>query len=153
MNNEKFDRVLLTIRNDSVDERLVTQAGDRVWKSIAEASPATGADPHTLRGCADFQALIPAYLAKQLGSARGLLFEDHVHTCVACRHALEHARDGEPQRVWRLQTKRSNSPVWRWAIGASAFAAVLVVAFAFSNGLLPGQHPIRAEVQAVDGSL
>ena len=153
MNNEKFDRLLSRIRNDSPDERLVTQAGDRVWKSIAEASPATSADPHTLRSCADFQSLIPAYLAKQLAPARALLFEDHVHTCVACRHALERERDGERQQIWTLETKHSSSFLWRWTMGAAAFAAVIVVAFAFSNGLLPGQHPIRAEVQAVDGSL
>jgi len=153
MNHEKFDRLLSTIRNDSLDERQVTQAGDRVWKSIAEASPVTGVDPHTLRSCADFQSLIPAYLAKQLVAARALLFEDHMHSCVACRHALEHARDGERQQVWTLQKKRPSSLVWRWATGAAACAVVLVVAFAFWNGLVPGQHPVRAEVRAVDGSL
>ena len=153
MNNEKFDRLLSTIRNDSPDERLLTQAGDRVWKSIAAADPAAGADPHTLRSCADFQSLIAIYLSKQLGSARALLFEDHVHGCVSCRHALELARDGEEQQVWTLPTKRSNSSVWRWAAGAAALAAVLVVAFALSNGLFPGQNPVRADVQSVDGAL
>ena len=153
MNNEKFDRLLSTIRNDSPDERLLSQAGDRVWKSIAEADPATGADLHTLRSCADFQSLVPMYLSKQLGSARALLFEDHVHGCVSCRHALELARDGERQQVWTLQKKRSNSSVWRWATGAAVLTAVLVVAFALSNGLFPGQNPVRADVQSVDGSL
>ncbi len=152
MNNEKFDRLLSTIRNESVDEKLVAQAGDRVWKSIAEAGPAVAADAHTLRSCADFQSLIPAYLGKRLVPGRALLFEDHVHACVDCRHALERARDGERQQVWTVQ-KRSGSRLWQWSMGAVAAAVVLVVAFSFSNGLLPGQHPVRAEVQTVDGAL
>jgi hypothetical protein len=50
MNNEKFDRLLSRIRNDSPDERLVTQAGDRVWKSIAEvARISSPSSPHTWR--------------------------------------------------------------------------------------------------------
>ena len=82
-----------------------------------------------------------------------MLFEDHVHSCVACRHAMERAKDGERQQVWRAKPNRPSALPWRWAMGAAAVAAVLVVAFAFSNGILPGQHPVRAEVQAVDGSL
>jgi ferric-dicitrate binding protein FerR (iron transport regulator) len=150
MKNEKFDRLLATIRNEGVDEKVVAQAGDRVWKSIAEAAPA-GAAAHILRSCNDFQSLIPAYLAKELQPARSLLFEDHVHACVACRHALERARDGERQRVWKVEPRRSLA--WRWAMTAAAVSAVALIALAFSNGLLPGQHPVRAEVQAVDGAL
>lgn len=153
MKNEKFDRLLSEIRNENVDEKVVAQAGDRVWKSIAEAVPATRTSPHILRSCDDFQSLIPAYVAKQLAPARALLFEDHVHACVACRHALESTRDGERQQVWKFEPKRSRSLGWRWAMAAVAVSAVALVAFAFSNGLLPGQHPIRAEVQTVDGAL
>ncbi|HTT20552.1 MAG TPA: FecR domain-containing protein [Candidatus Sulfotelmatobacter sp.] len=152
MNNEKFDRLLSTIQNESVDEKLVAQASDRVWKSLSGGNPATHASAQTLRTCEDFQSLIPDYLTKELLPARALLFADHVHTCVDCRQALERARDGERQQVWTLQ-KSPNSFAWQWAMGAAAIAAVLVVVFAFSNGLFPGQHPIRAEVQAVDGSL
>ena len=69
MKNEKFDRLLATIRNEGVDETVVAQAGDRVWKSIAEAAPAGAASAHILRSCNDFQSLIPAYLAKELQPA------------------------------------------------------------------------------------
>jgi hypothetical protein len=151
MKNEQFDRLLATIRNESVDEKVVAQAGDRVWKSIAEAAPAAAASAHILRSCNDFQSLIPAYLAKELRPARSLLFEDHVHACVVCRHVLERARDGERQRVWKVGPRRPLA--WRWAMTAAAVSAVALIAFAFSNGLLPGQHPVRAEVQAVDGAL
>ena len=153
MKNEKFDRLLSTIRNENADEKVVAQASNRVWKSMAESAPVTEPDRHILRSCDDFQVLIPAYLAKELQPARAMLFEDHVHSCVACRHAMERVKDGERQQVWRVKPNRPSALPWRWAMGAAAIAAVLVVAFAFSNGLLPGQHPVRAEVQAVDGSL
>jgi len=149
MKNEKFDQLLSAIRNEHVDDKIVAEAGDRVRKSLAGPDPAVS--PHILRTCEDFQSLIPAYLAKQLAPARAMLFEDHVHACVACRHAVEHARDGEKQRVWTLEPKRSRSFGWRWA--TAAVAAVALVTFAFSNGLLPGQHVVRAEVQTVDGPL
>jgi hypothetical protein len=152
MKNEKFERLLSTIRNEHVDDKVVAQAGERVRNSIAGGSATADLSTRTLRSCADFQALIPAYLGKQLPPARTLLFDDHVHVCVACRHALETAREGAPQKVWRLETKPSGSRAW-WAMGAAAVAGVTFAALAFTNGLLPGQHSVRAAVQTVDGSL
>src|SRR5579872_4612839 len=101
--NEKFNRLLSAIRNEQVDDKLVSQAGGRVWNSIT-GTPLADVSPHKLRNCEDFQALIPEYLGKQLAGARGLLFEDHMHACVACRHAVERARSGEQQAVWRPAT-------------------------------------------------
>ena len=157
MKNEKFDRLLSEIRNEQVDEQVVAQAGERVWKSIAGTAPSAELSAHTLRSCEDFQALIPAYLGKQLAPARVFLLEDHVHACVACRHAVERARDGELQTVWRVERKRPASMAWRWALGAAAVFAIAVAGLAlnnaYSNGLLPGQHVVRAAVQTVDGAL
>src|ERR1700677_4924555 len=152
MKNEKFDRLLSAIRNEQVDDRVVAQAAGRVWSSIA-GTPVADASPHKLRSCEDFQALIPQYLGKQLAGARVLLLEDHVHACVACRHAVERARNGEQQAVWRPEIKRGNSPVWRWAMAATAVAAVALVALALSRGIFPGQQGVRGVVQNVDGSL
>ena len=117
MKNQRFDRLLSEIRNEPVDEKAVAQAGERVWNLIA-GSTAVDMSTRKLRGCEDFQSLIPGYLAKQLPESRALLFEDHIHACVACRHALEEARSGELQTVWRPSTKRSTFPVWRWASAA-----------------------------------
>jgi hypothetical protein len=161
MKNEKFDRLLAEIRNEQVDDQLIANAGERVWKSISGAAPTADLSAHTLRSCEDFQALIPGYLAKQIAPARAMLFDDHVHACVACRHALERARAGEPQTVLRLETRRRNpnassipsSMAWGWAMGAAAVFAAAVAVVAFSNGILPGQHSVRASVQTVDGSL
>jgi hypothetical protein len=153
MKNEKFERLLSEIGKEQVDEQVVVLAGERVWKSIAGTAPTADLSTHTLRSCDDFQALIPGYLGKQLAPARALLFEDHVHACVVCRHALEHARDGELQRVWRVEPKRPRAMAWNWAMGAAAVFAAAIAVVAFSDGLLPGQHVVRAAVQTVDGSL
>jgi ferric-dicitrate binding protein FerR (iron transport regulator) len=153
MKNEKFDHLLAEIRNQQLDEKIVAQAGERVWKSISAAPSNADLSRHTLRSCEDFQTLIPGYLAGELVPARALLFDDHVHACVACRHAFERARNGESQTVWRVPASRSSSTAWRWAMGAAAAFAVALAGLAFGNGLLPGQHPVRAAVQTVDGSL
>jgi FecR protein/Putative zinc-finger len=153
MKDEKFDHLLSGIRDERVEDKVVAEAGERVWKLIARA-PAAEVGTHTLRSCEDFQALIPGYLAKQLAPARALLFEDHVHACVVCRHAVERAREGAPPRVWKLESKRRRAPwAWRWATATIAVTAVAVVIFAFTNGLLPGQHPVRATVAGLNGSL
>ena len=150
MKNEEFDQLLSAIRNEEVPDSIVEQAGNRVWKSISgDAHPSM----QPLRTCADFQALIPNYLARQLAGPKALLFEDHLHSCVSCRHAVERKRGAEIQNVARFEPKRTTWSGWRWAMSAAAVAAVALVTFTLSNGLLPGQHVVRAEVQAVDGSL
>jgi hypothetical protein len=158
MSNHKFDRLLSEIRNEAIDDRVVAEASDRVWSSIS-ASPAQSMQK--LRSCEDFQTLIPAYLEKSLPEARRLLFQDHVHQCVVCRHAVEQARLGEMQIVrrpaWqttgRTIAASSGFPVWRWAMSAAAVAVVAGATFALLNGFFPGQHVVRGSVQNVDGSL
>lgn len=151
MKNEKFDRLLSAIRNEQLDDKVVAEASGRVWNSIA-GTPVVGVSTHKLRNCEDFQALIPEYLGKQLAGARALLFEDHLHACVACRHAVERARGGE-QAVWLPKIDRRGFPAWRWAMAATAVAAVAFAALTLSLGIFPGQHVVRGTVQNVDGSL
>lgn len=164
MSDHKFDRLLSEIRNERVDDQVVSQAGDRVWSSITGASAAE-LSTHMLRSCEDFQTLVPAYVDKKLPEARRLLFEDHVHQCVACRHAVEQARSGElnaarrpaRQPAWGIalqaQAESRKFPAWRWAMTAAAAAVVIAGALALANGIFPGQHAVRGAVQNVDGSL
>jgi len=153
MNNEKFDRLLSTIRNEQIDDEVVEQASERVRRAIGGESPATDLSTRKLRSCADFQALIPGYLESKLSTPRALLFEDHVHACVACRHRVERAREGERQVAWKLESKSRGSRVWQWAVGAAGVVAIALVAIALNDGLLPGQHPQQAAVESVNGSL
>lgn len=153
MKNEKFDHLLSSIRNEHVDDKVVEQATDRVWQSIASGTTASDPGSRKLRSCEDFQSLIPAYLEKTLPAARALLFEDHVHACVACRHALDRARAGEEQVVLKFEAKARGSRAWKWMLGTAAVAAMALAAVAFYDGLLPGQHPVRGTVESVNGSL
>jgi hypothetical protein len=153
MSHQKFDRLLSEIRNEHVDEQVISRASERVWSSIT-ATPTADLSMHTLRSCEDFQTLIPGYLDKNLPEARRLLFEDHVHQCVACRHTVERARSGKLQPAWQIaKTAPRGFPVWRWAMGASSVLVVAVASLALVNGLFPGQHAVRGAVQSVDGSL
>ena len=152
MSNKKFDQLLSEIRSEQVDNQVVSRAGERAWRAIS-ASPAVELGTHTLRSCEDFQTLIPAYLDKNLPEARRLLFEDHVHQCVACRHAVEQARDGELQPTWQPKMSSRGFPFLRWATVAAAALAVGFASVALSNGYFPGQHAVRGSVQNVDGSL
>lgn len=156
MSDRKFDQLLSEIRNEHVEDQMVSQAGKRVWSSITGSSTAE-LSLHKLRSCEDFRSLIPAYLGKNLPEARRLLFEDHVHQCVECRHAVEEVRNGELQPMLRPDVRRKSTsralPVWQWAMAAAAIIVVAFATFASVNGLFPGQHGIRGAVQNVDGLL
>lgn len=134
-----IDHVSERIRNEEPSAAVVNSAAERVWARLATetAMPAAiiedSAPVEHIRGCADFQSLIPGYLKGQLSDARRLLLEDHTQECIPCRKALKEARAGrvaiartteEPHKQLR---KQSPSPVWRWAI-----AATLVMGFSFA---------------------
>jgi ferric-dicitrate binding protein FerR (iron transport regulator) len=156
MSDHKFDRLLSEIRNEHVDGQMVSQAGERVWSSIT-GPRAAEFSIHKLRSCEDFQTLIPEYLGKNLPEARRMLFEDHVHQCVACRHAVEQVRSGELHLARQAEIPRKRAPrgfpIRQWAMGAAAVIVVTLAALALVNGIFPGQHAIRGAVQNVDGSL
>ena len=152
MRDQRFDRLISEIQNENLDGQVVSQAGERVWSLITR--PATAeSSMRKLQSCGDFQTLIPAYVGKSLPEGRSLLFEDHLHQCVACRHAVDRVRTGELQPVWRPKIEARGFPFWRWGMGAAAAMVVAVAALALANGLFPGQHAIRGAVQNVNGSL
>jgi hypothetical protein len=87
--NELFDDVTAGIRNEKLDDATVKATGDRVWTRLGNEQAAAQAGVVTvehLRGCDDFQAIIPAYLGGYLTSARTMLLEDtRVSACPAAR--------------------------------------------------------------------
>jgi len=154
-----LDRTIAEIRSQSVDEEVMEQTGRRVWARVAELSPTpTATEPPPiakLRSCADFQAVMPAYLAKTVPESTALLLEDHVHECVACRRALQAVRSGgqrEPALAWTRPAARPR-PAWglEWALAA----AVLVAAGlgVMGAGRLFLESGTRAVVQTVEGAL
>jgi hypothetical protein len=127
--NHKLDQILNDIRHDEPDHATLNAAANRVWARVANHE-AEVAITHTvqaehLRDCNDFQSLIPAYLNKQLTSARVLLFEDHTRECFACRKELKQARTAtaKPQVAAVAAPKQSwfslKQPVFRYAMAAT----------------------------------
>jgi hypothetical protein len=164
--DQVLDRVTAGIRDEEIDRGTVTAAASRVWARVAEESGgmagdpvmATPAAPDHIRDCADFQAIIPAYLAGELSPARSLLLEDHTQECIPCRKALKAARTGERVAATRaVRPARSAqwqpSPVWRWAMAASvAVVAVLGGAVMFKK-FFPGAQALAATLENVDGAV
>src|SRR5262245_17062355 len=96
-----LDRIVSDIREDEASPEVVSEAAARVWSRLGGTTAsaqdaATAGAPATIRGCAGFTALMPAYVARTLPAARALLLEDHVRDCAACRGALAAARGVRP---------------------------------------------------------
>ncbi|MBI4873994.1 MAG: FecR domain-containing protein, partial [Acidobacteria bacterium] len=96
-----------------------------------------------IRGCDDFQALLPDYRAGRLSPPRKLLIEDHLHECVACRNAAE-------GREAVARTRLAAKPAWRspWAI-----AALLAAAAAVSAWFLLRPAGGRITVESLSGAM
>jgi hypothetical protein len=154
-----LDRIIAEVRKQSVDEQVMEQAARRVWARVAQlptSTPATApAHIDKIRSCADFQALMQAYLAKSLSESLALLLEDHVHECVTCRRALDAARSGarrESALAWE-QPAGPLRPRWRVAWAMAAVLALGVGLGVMGAGRLILGSGTRAMVQTVDGAL
>ena len=133
-----LDRVAAGIRSEESDAAVAGSAADRVWARIRQEAaaevPEAVRPADEIRGCADFQSLIPAYLRKELSEARRLLVEDHTRECIPCRKALKAARGGaQTTRVVQPAAKPvsvgAQMPVWKWAIAATLLVGVGLVVY------------------------
>jgi len=151
MSQRELDEAVAKIRAEQVNEETVKDAAKRVFSSLFDSAFITSEPSGKIRGCADVRALIPAYLHRTLSAPRALLIEDHVLSCVECRHALQEARTGTtPNRAIPIDRgRRKPVPMLVWAV-----AATLLVGIGLGlTGLLPGQNSISATVASVQGSL
>jgi hypothetical protein len=139
--NTALEQAVSEIRDETIDDAVVEAAAARVWARLAEAPE------HHIRGCADFQSLIPEYRAGHLTEARALLLQDHLHRCVACRHVFE----GKVVTLPAPRAARRTVHTVRWAV-----AAVVVAAAGLSIWVAVDQfggRTGRAIVQTVNGTL
>jgi hypothetical protein len=142
-----LDEAVTEIRDRGVDPALIEAAAARVWAKLNEA--ADGAPSLHIRGCADFQSLIPEFRAGRLPPARALLLEDHLHQCVACRRVYEGKVVAMPGPAATPAPVRSRHIV-RWAATAAAAVAAAVAIYVYAN---TSAHTGRAMVQALNGRL
>jgi ferric-dicitrate binding protein FerR (iron transport regulator) len=156
----EMDDLLNDIRNEPVEPAVIERAASRVWARVSqEAAPAT----HVIRGCADFQAMLPAWHSGSLAESRRVLLEDHLHECVACRHAaeagnvLQFPRLGQaPVRkatIWQLPLQ---VPMVRYAMAAAMFLVLGIGSWGVLRSILslgPRFTGSKATVQVAEGQL
>ena len=159
-NNEEqiLDKVTAEIRNERVDESAESAAADRVWARVAAAAGETQfslPSVDRIEGCADYQSLIPAYLAGKLSEARSLLLVDHTHECIPCRKAMNEARSRRSITVKPAvrTTRYTMQPaVMRWAIAAALVIGFGLLAVPFVQRFWP-YGDFEATVQAAEGQV
>jgi FecR-like protein/putative zinc finger protein len=160
--NSLIDDVAADIRAEKLDVATVAGAEQRVWTRLSggEAVAEIGAAPvEHLRGCPDFEALIPGYLHGILSSARTMLLEDHVRDCVPCRKALKEARSGN-QTARRLELQKARAataprrmPILRWGVAAVLVISLGLIAWPWARRFMNSIGTLHAIVEASNGDV
>ncbi|MGH9404313.1 MAG: FecR domain-containing protein [Terriglobia bacterium] len=162
-----LDQAIAEIRNQKIAPESIDESARRVWSRLNQAGddnaagesirPLTAATGGPIRGCVDFQAGIPAYLAGNLSEARALLFEDHTRECVACRQALHRARYGVIQTAAPVVMPPKRKPSRKLVFGGALAAVVLaLIVVSGVDGVLPSLisgKGSRLTVESVQGEL
>ena len=155
MSQQELDRAIEEIRNEHIDDKVVFEAARRVFSNLFDSSVVHAQG--RIKGCADYQALIPAYLDHTLTPSRALLLEDHARACNECRRAMENARRGISSEPWRTVSSKverhRRMPVTAWALAACLAIGVAIGLTGAVKGLLPWQHTVRATVLSIEGRL
>jgi len=140
-----LERAVSEIRDEAIDPAVIEAAAARVWTRLVQAAEPKPAEH--IRGCADFQSLMPELRAGRLPAARATLLRDHLHECVACRKVYE----GKVVALPVAQPARRASYTVRWAAAAAIVAATGLSIWIAVDQF--GTHTGRAIVQTVNGTL
>jgi hypothetical protein len=147
MSNQEFERVLNSIREEDPGVDVVEAAAERVRARLEMRAVDMGG---RLNSCQDFRALADAYREGTLTEARHMLVEDHLHSCVACRHFF---RGEQKASVVTMPAKRSMVGVaLPWAIAAAVLLVAGLTLPEYLNVLF-APAGARASVASVDGEL
>ena len=147
MNDQEFERVLDSIREEDPGVHVVEAAAQRVRARLDMRAVDMGG---RLNSCEDFRSLADAYREGTLSEARHMLVEDHLHSCVACRRFF---RGEQKAPVVMMPAKRSVVGVaLPWAIAAAVLLVAGITLPEYFNVLFAPSGP-RATVASIDGEL
>ena len=151
-NKKTLDDAIAAVRSEQPDNATIESARDRVWMNLRGTAPMP--EIVSINGCADVEALLPAYRAQQLSPARQLIVHDHLRECVECRHMYQDGSKAIPV-AWK---RDSSADLSGWDMRRMAFAAMALFVIGVTSFFgyqqfyapLPGN---RAVVQAASGGL
>jgi hypothetical protein len=154
-----LDQAINEIRESELDAQTEQSASDRVWEAVrAEAAKTAQQNPLTrpIRVCADFQALIPAYILGAVTDSKALLLKDHLGECVPCRRAIKEARSSKRKQAAAGSSRRGGNH-WLSTIGWRAAAAVILFVSIVGVGIKTQSFSVRVggliSIESIDGEL
>ena len=143
MSEDRLEKALEAMRNESVSPEQMAEARSRVWAQLEGAG---------MSACAEFQPGFGDYLAGGLTGSRRLLMEDHLSRCPKCRARVAELR-GERKVVPLPQRRAYRWPQWgTWAAAAALVLAALYLGRDRIDTVLAPGGP-RATVASVRGGL
>ncbi len=143
MSEDRLEKAIETLKNESLKPGQLEEARSRVWAKIRNSATAT---------CAEFESEIADYLEGKLADSRRLLMEDHLSRCASCRARLNEQKGN--RNPTHFQSRHAvRKPKWiAWAAAAALFVAALYVG---RNGIYSflTQNSPRATVVSQTGGL
>ena len=145
MSEDRLDRALQEMTQETADAATIEAARARVWEKVSGAGGAA---------CVEFRPDFRAYLSGELAGSRRVLLEDHLSRCPACRAAMAEQK-GERRVIAMPLRSRKASRLVRWgslAAAAVLFLSVLYLSRDAIDAMMAPGGP-RATVVSADGGL
>ncbi len=181
-----IDDVTRDIRDEQIDPSIISQSATRVWARVSQQAAENSSSVNSysegintmnssnnseqIRGCDDFQSLIPAYLDGKLSTARTLLLEDHSNECIPCRKELKEQRAyagaktatyvrrqpaarRQPGQQLANTGRWNTSKVARWGVAAAAVVCIALAGMFMYERFDPSGTTLAATVENAEGSV
>jgi len=143
MSEDRLEKALAAIKNETIDNSQVEKAGVLVMEKLKQPGAVL---------CSEFQLQFNDYLEEKLSSGRKLLMEDHLGRCTSCRARLAELK-GESRAIPFSSRKAVRWPRWgTWAAAAALVFGILYMARDNVDRMLAPGGP-RATVVSLTGAL
>lgn len=142
MSDDRLEKGLEALRNETASPEQLDQARARVWQKL---------ENHGMAACAEFQPAFREYLDGRLVDHRRLLMEDHLSRCPQCRAQLAELRGDKT--VVAMPRRHAWWPQWgKWALAAAALLIGLYLGRGRLDQWLAPAGP-RATVASLSGAM